>query len=453
MPIEILYLAVVFVVAIIGFSILKRPLYECMLVAFIVLLTVTGTWANIGVYIWDALQESTLYVIFAFIISAALLSKTSVIDDCIAIILSIFGRLRGGAGFVAIIGSSYMGSLSGSGPGNVATTGVFTIPAMIRSGFPPHLAANVEAHASTMGNMIPPAGMIGIAFAALDVLYPNTYTMPQYWILLWGIAIWFVLQRIVTLYFMCRYYKVEPMKKEDLPDLKDVVKRGWKAVFLPIIVFVPFLLTSECEAFFVARLGAGAKALNNSLLLIIPALIVICGIFLSGKESRKEMTLSRMYNEITKGMLKVVPTAILVLFAYFVANVFEDLKIEEAIGAYFANLNMNRVVLSFLLPLLCAIMGMLLPGSSQVKIFGGIIITIMAAAGTNPMLVAAMLPCICGAMHGVTPPYCACVYVGMGIAQSELKPTLLNCAIWIIAHYLLSVLILLELLPVWGLIG
>ncbi|MBO5837682.1 MAG: TRAP transporter large permease subunit, partial [Oscillospiraceae bacterium] len=150
MPIEILYLAVVFVVAIIGFCVFKRPLYECMLLAFIALVAVTGTWSNIGIYIWDALQESTLYVIFAFIISAALLSKTTVIDDCIAIILSIFGRFRGGAGFVAVIGSSYMGSLSGSGPGNVATTGVFTIPAMIRSGFPPHLAANVEAHASTM---------------------------------------------------------------------------------------------------------------------------------------------------------------------------------------------------------------------------------------------------------------------------------------------------------------
>lgn len=453
MPIEVFYLAVVFVVAIIGFCVLKRPLYECMLAAFITLLAVTGTWGNAGMYIWDALQESTLYVIFAFIISANLLSKTSVIDDCIAIILSIFGRLRGGAGFVAIIGSSYMGSLSGSGPGNVATTGVFTIPAMIRSGFPPHLAANVEAHASTMGNMIPPAGMIGIAFAALDVLYPNTYTLPQYWILLWGIAIWFVLQRIVTLYLMCRYYKVEPMCKEDLPNLKEVVKSGWKAVFLPIIVFVPFLLTSEFDVFFVARLGDGAKALNNSLLLIIPALIVICGIFLSSKDSRKEMTFSRMYQDITKGMLKVVPTAILVLFAYFVANVFEDLKIEEAIGAYFATLNMSRVALCFLIPFLCAIMGMLLPGSSQVKIFGGIIITIMAAAGTNPMLVAAMLPCICGAMHGVTPPYCACVYVGMGIAQSELKPTLLNCAIWIAGHYLLSVVIMLELLPIWGLIG
>ncbi|MBR2461088.1 MAG: TRAP transporter large permease subunit [Clostridia bacterium] len=452
MPIEIIYLAVVFVVAIIGFTILKRPLYECMLVAFVVLVLVSGTWANIGTYIWDALKQTSLYVIFVFVISAHLLSKTSVIDDCIAIILSIFGRLRGGAGFVSIIGSSYMGSLSGSGPGNVATTGVFTIPAMIRSGFPPHLAANVEAHSSTMGNMIPPAGMIGIAFAALDALYPHTYTMSQYWMLLWGVALWFILQRIITLYFMCCYYKVEPMKKEDIPGFKDSLKKGWKAIFLPIIVFLPFFLTSKFEAFFVSRLGAGASAFNNSILLFIPSLIVIFGIVLSGKETAHKMTPFAMYGYIRDGMLKVVPTSVLVLFAYFVSNVFEDLNVEVAIGEFISSFNMSHVTLSFLIPLFMAILGMLLPGSTQVKIFGGIIISIMAAAGSNPMLVAAMLPCICGAMHGVTPPYCACVYTGMGIAQSKLKPTLMNCMIWVLLHYLLSVVILLELLPIWGLI-
>ncbi len=453
MPIEFLYLAVVFAVAIVGFMVLKRPLYECMLISFVALVAVTGTWANVGTYIWDALKEPTLYIIFVFIISAHLLSKTSVIDDCIAIILSIFGRLRGGAGFVSIIGSSYMGSLSGSGPGNVATTGVFTIPAMIKSGFPPHLAANVEAHASTMGNMIPPAGMIGIAFAALDTLYPNTYTMSQYWILLWGVALWFIAQRIITLYFMCRYYKVQPMKKEDIPSLRHSLKHGWKAIFLPIIVFLPFFLTSQFEDFFKSRLGEGLSSFNNSLLLFIPSLIVIVGILLSGKKTIKEMTPKANFEAIQNGMLKVVPTSALVLFAYFVSNVFEDLKVEVAIGEFISSLNMSHWLLCLLIPLFTAILGMLLPGSTQVKIFGGIIISILAAAGGNPMLAAAILPCICGAMHGVTPPYCACVYTGMGIAQSELKPTLLNCMIWVTLHYTLSVIIMLEWLPLWGLIG
>lgn len=450
MPVDFLYLLLVFAVAIIGFSLLKRPLYECMLAAFVVLVAVTNNWSKLGSYIWEAMTESSMYVIIVFVISASLLAKTSVIDDCIAIILSVFGRLRGGAGYVAIIGSTYMGSLSGSGPGNVATTGVFTIPAMIKSGFPSYLAANVEAHASTMGNMIPPAGMIAIAFAALDVLYPDTYTISQYWGILWAIAFWFIAQRIITLYFMCLYYKVEPMKKEDLPSLRQALKQGWKAVFLPVIVFLPFFLTNNYADFFNERLGDGSGALSSSLLLFIPSLIVVCGVLLSGKETRKKMTLKYMSDSIEKGMSSVVPTSALVLFAYFVSNVLADLKVENAIGGFFDSLDLPLVALAVVLPLFTAVLGMLIPGSTQVKIFGGIIIAIMAGAGGDPLLAAGMLPCICGAMHGVTPPYCTCVYVGMGIANAKLGPTLKNCAIWILLHYLLSVVILAGWLPIWG---
>ena len=453
MPIEFLYLAAVFAVAIIGFTLLKRPLYECMLAAFIVLLLITGSWSSAWTFIWKAMKDSSLYVIIVFIISASLLAKTTVIDDFIAIILAVFGRVRGGAGFVAVIGSTYMGSLSGSGPGNVATTGVFTIPAMKRSGFPPHLAANVEAHSSTMGNMIPPAGMIATAFSILDKMYPDTYTISQYWLLLWGIAIWFILQRILTLYFMCRYYKVEPMRKEDIPSLADSLRHGWKAIFLPIIVFLPFSLTSKYDVWFKARLGAGASSFSSSLLLFIPALIVLVAIALSDRQTKKKMSLANMYRDISDGMLKVVPTASLVLFAYFVSNVLVTLGIEQAIGEYIASMHMSLFALALILPLFTAILGMLIPGSTQVKIFGGIIITIIAAAGGNPMLACGMLPCICGAMHGVTPPYCACVYTGMGIAEAELKPTLLNCAVWIALHYVLSVVVLMGWLPLMGLIA
>ncbi len=451
MPIEFLYLFLVFIIAIVGFSFLKRPLYECMLVSFIVLVACTGTWSNIHNYIWAAITEPSLYVIIVFVISASLLSKTTIMDDCISIILSLFGRFRGGAGLVAVIASSYMGSLSGSGPGNVATTGVFTIPAMKRSGFPAHLAANVEAHTSTMGNMIPPAGMIAVAFAALDKLYPDTYTMSQFWMVLWSIALWFILQRIITLYAMCRYYKVEPMQKEDIPPFIASIKKGWKAIFLPIVVFLPFFLTSQFDAFFAQRLLSGASSLNNSILLFIPSLIVVFGVFLSGKTTWKKMTPEYIYTEISNGMTKVIPTSALVMFAYFVSNVLESIEVEKAIGLFVNFLNLPFIALVFIVPLFTTIMGMLIPGSTQVKIFGGIIISTLAAAGGNPMLVASMLPCICGAPHGVTPPYCTCIYTAMGIAEAEIKPTLTNNLIWISIHYLLSVITLLGLIPIFGL--
>ena len=47
MPFELIYVAAVFAVAIIGFALLKRPMYESMLAAFIVLVILTavlGAW-------------------------------------------------------------------------------------------------------------------------------------------------------------------------------------------------------------------------------------------------------------------------------------------------------------------------------------------------------------------------------------------------------------------------
>ncbi len=72
------------------------------------------------------------------------LDETGVIQQVIDIVLSFVGRFSGGAGYVAVAVSTFMSALSGTGPGNVAATGVFTIPAMKETGFPAELAANIE---------------------------------------------------------------------------------------------------------------------------------------------------------------------------------------------------------------------------------------------------------------------------------------------------------------------
>ena len=62
-----------------------------------------------------------------------------------------------------------------------------------------------------------------------------------------------------------------------------------------------------------------------------------------------------------------------------------------------------------------------------------------------------MLPVITGAMEGMTPPLALCMYTAMGIADAPLKPTIKNGMVWVILHYLLSVLCLLGVLPILGL--
>ncbi len=62
---------------------------------------------------------------------------------------------------MAVLASALFGTINGSAAANVATTGVLTIPMMIKTGQQPYFAAAVEAVASTGGIIMPPIMGLG----------------------------------------------------------------------------------------------------------------------------------------------------------------------------------------------------------------------------------------------------------------------------------------------------
>jgi TRAP transporter 4TM/12TM fusion protein len=79
------------------------------------------------------------------------------------------GRFRGGAAKVSVVSSALFGTVSGSAVANVAVNGAFSIPLMKRTGYPAHLAAAIEAVASTGGQIMPPV-MGAAAFLIAEFL-------------------------------------------------------------------------------------------------------------------------------------------------------------------------------------------------------------------------------------------------------------------------------------------
>ena len=94
--------------------------------------------------------------IIVFIIFGALLEALGGGKWFIDTAYSIAGHFRGGPAKAAIIGSALMGMISGSPAANVATVGTFTIPLMRKVGYKAHVAAAIEAVASTGGMFTPP---------------------------------------------------------------------------------------------------------------------------------------------------------------------------------------------------------------------------------------------------------------------------------------------------------
>ena len=448
----ILYLAIMLAIILLWFILLKRPVYEAVLISFIALVGVTNQWSSIGTYFLDGMNTSLIYSMTVFVAMSILMTKTKIIDSAVAVILVLLGRVTGGAGYVSVAASSFMGALSGSGPGNVMATGAITIPAMKRSGFPPELAANIESTSSYLGNMIPPSSNIVAALGAYMAMYPDAeLTTGQFWVVCWGCALWFILQRFLTVFAFCKYYKVKPMKKEDLPDLKETLRAGWQGLLLPVIILLPFVLDFFFkDNFFTARLGAeGAKYFSSSMLYFIAGVAAIFAyIVVKRKQDLSIKDVVKMFSGSIKSLSPAIGTC---LFGYMIGSLFADLNVAEGLQAVVGSLHMGKLGLCLILPLFACIMGMVIPGSSLVVMFGGVFISLFAGVGVDPLLVAAMLPCICGVMCGITPPLALGMYAGMSIAESDFGKTVKNDLWWVAIQYALEVIVLMGWLPILGL--
>ena len=451
-PSCLIYLGVMLVVIIVWFSVVKRPVYEGVLLSFILLLAITGRWGDALGYVNDALSTSLLYSMVSFVAMSIILTKTKIIDSCIALILSLIGRVTGGAGYAAVVASAFMGALSGSGPGNVMATGAITIPAMKRSGFPAHLAANIESNASYMGNMIPPSSNIVAALGAFTALYPTLdITTGQFWIVLWGISLWFILQRVVMVWSFCKYYKVKPMSKEELPSFKDTIKTGWKGLLLPVIILLPFILDYLFkDSFFTSRLGAtGAKYFSSSILLFIGGVAALFACFAA--EDKKVVRIDRLAKMFGDSVKTIAPAIGVCIFGYMIGSLFGDLNVADEMGGIITAWNFGKLGTVIAVCAITCFMGMVIPGSSLVVIFGPMFITVLAEVGCDPLLVAAMLPCICGVMCGITPPLGLGMYAGMTLAESDFDKTFKNNLWWVAAQFILEVVVLMGWLPILGL--
>ncbi|WP_258016148.1 TRAP transporter permease [Streptomyces sp. AJS327] len=450
---EALVLLIV-LIAFIGvmFLVLKRPMYENMALGLVLLVALSGQWGSLGEYLLYPAQASLFYVIFTFMVVAVIFDATDVVGRIVKIALALIGRFRGGSGYVATMASAFMAALSGSGPGNAAAVGAFTIPMMKRSGFKPHVAASIEMSASMLGNIIPPAGIIFLSYGVIDRVEPGRISLSAWTLASFAVGLWFLLQKLLVLFVICRVTKVEPIPVEERPTFRAAWREGRAALLLPILIFVPLILDVVAEDLLVARLGEdGATAFSDAVLMFTPGIAVVYALVIGrGALPGGRLRLTPVLGTLRDSLGKVVPVAATVYFAYAISEAFAGLNADQEIEDWFTGLNLSRTALVIIVPLAFAVLGMVLPGTAQVAILGAPLIAAFAALGGDPILLGVMLPALTGALEGMTPPLALGLFVTMGIAGSEFGKTARSALVWVAAHLLMSMVLLAGLLPIIG---
>jgi TRAP transporter 4TM/12TM fusion protein len=196
---------------------------------------VTSSTVEFSTGIYGLYGQLALTLIAAFLLLAGVANGFEAQRAMINVVRIIAGRSRQLIPQTAVVGSSAIGMISGSGSANAAVVGTITIPLMMRYGVPGTFAAAVETSASMGGLLMPPMMGVG-AFLMSEFL-----GVPYWDVVLRGFALAFVyyVSIGVAVYLLCvRVLPADAIERPRVP-LYDKVKTG---IFFGSVLYLIYLM-------------------------------------------------------------------------------------------------------------------------------------------------------------------------------------------------------------------
>ena len=203
------------------------------------------------------LKVAATYVI-PFILFGQLIFATGAGDFLLDSAFSIFGKTRGAPAKLPVVASSVFGSVSGVAVANVYTTGQITIPLMKKNGVEPHIAAAIEAAASTGGLILPPImGVVAFIMAVfLNITYARICIAAVLPALLYYIALYIQVDRYAA------RRELGSLSSKNIRPFLVVLKSNW-LFLLPLFMLVYLLFATPIRVELAALYSAGAMIVVN----------------------------------------------------------------------------------------------------------------------------------------------------------------------------------------------
>src|SRR5919108_4709737 len=196
---------------------------------------VTSSTVELSTGIYGLYGQLALTLIAAFLLLAAAAQGFDAQRAMINVVRLIAGRSRQLIPQTAVVGSSAIGMISGSGSANAAVVGTITIPLMMRYGVPGTFAAAVETSASMGGLIMPPVMGVG-AFLMSEFL-----GVPYWDVVIRGFALAFVyyVSVGVAVYLLCvRLLPHDAIERPQVP-LYDKLKT---VIFFSSVLYLIYLM-------------------------------------------------------------------------------------------------------------------------------------------------------------------------------------------------------------------
>ena len=337
-----------------------------------------------------------------FIIFGAFLERTGIGDFFIQISNAVVGRFSGGPAKVAVVASAFEGMVSGSSVANTVGSGSVTIPLMKKTGYKPEFAAAAEASASTGGQIMPPI------LGAAAFLMADYVQIPYAQIALKAIlpAVLYFTGVFITVHLEAKKLGLRGLTKEELPQLKPLLKKVY--LLLPLILLVYLVSTSTRSIAYAAAI----------------AIVVAVLVSLINKDNR--LTPQRFLEALAAGGQGMITVAAACGIAGIIAGTITMTGLANVlINGIVALANGKVFVALFLTMLCCIVLGMGVPTTANYCIMAATCAPILVRMGV-PVVAAHFFVFYFGIVADLTPPVALAAYAGAAIAGANPMKTALQ---------------------------
>jgi tripartite ATP-independent transporter DctM subunit len=324
------------------------------------LFTTAPPGPNVATALWTSTSGWSLAALPLFVWMGEVLYRSRLAQSLFQGLAPLLARLPGGLLHVNVVASALFAAVIGSSAATTATVGRFTLPQLLRRGYPKPLALGSLAGAGTLGFLIPPSVIMIVYGVMAEVSVARLFmagVVP-------GVLLALLLMLTVAL---LAFFQRHRLPQEPPPPFGEVL-RGSLAV-LPVFFLILLVLGS-------IYLGVATPT--------EAAAIGVAGAF-GLTALRGELSLA-LFRESLLGAVRTTSMIGLILAGAGVLTLAMGFTgIPRALAAWAAEAGITPLLFIFLLSLVYVVLGWFLDGISIVVLTISVILPVVKAIGLDPL--------------------------------------------------------------------
>jgi tripartite ATP-independent transporter DctM subunit len=391
--------------------------------------------------IFGILSNQILIAVPLFVFMGIMLEKSRIAERLLHNMALLFGPLRGGLGISVILVGMLMAASTGIIGATVVTMGLISLPAMLKSGYSPSLAAGNICATGTLGQIIPPSTALILlgdvlsnayqqAQLSMGIFSPDTVSVADLFV---GALIPGLLLVALYMTYMGMTAWLKPQAAPavvDRPALDKKFAIQLLAGLLPPLALMLAVLGSILTGIATPTEAAAVGAAGATILALLYG----------------QLSLPRL-KEVMDGTLKVTSMIFMIFIGAAVFSlVFRGFGGDEQVQALFEAMPGGKIGAMLVVMLVIFLLGFILDFIEITFVVVPIVAPILLAMGIDPIWLGIMIA-INLQTSFLTPPFGFALFYLRGVAPKELPTSAIYRGVVPFIAIQVAVLVLLSFVP------